>query len=105
MWGLSKDPASRPTVSEVTTVLSAVAAEDKKKADEVLAKAPRPGQKGRKAPPGDSIPPEALTKADETSPTLRMVRRLLPKSVLKSTGLTQGFFVEGEAMEREIAEL
>lgn len=37
----------------------------------------------------------------DDGPTLRMVNRLLPNSLLKSTGLTQAFFRDGKIIERE----
>ncbi len=102
-WGLAKDPAARPALSEVAEVLAGVGRGDGPAAAAVLSRAPGPDDSGPRRPPRGSIPPEALGRADESSPTLRVVQKLLPKAILRSTGLTQAFFVEGEEMEREVA--
>jgi serine/threonine protein kinase len=115
MWGLSKDPRDRPGLARVAAVLDALAAGDTEKATLELEDAPATALPPRPAPPPDAAavdeaPPELSAVAaalaeqgrDDDNPTMRIVRKILPRSLLGSTGLTQSFFVKGEEMEREV---
>lgn len=118
MWGLSKDPRDRPDLEKVSAVLEALAEGEAEVVTGELEGAPSTALPPRaepppEAPPVDEAPPEvsavaeALREkallADGENPTMRIVRKILPKAILKPTGLTQSFFVEGEEMEREVA--
>ena len=118
MWGLSKDPRDRPSVEKVATVLGALEEGAAEKIEEELEGAPKTALPPRPEPPPaaqpvDEAPPELSAVAaalrernrssDDENPTMRIVRKIVPKSILKSTGLTQSFFIEGDEMEREVA--
>jgi serine/threonine protein kinase len=108
LWGMAKDPRDRPSLSRVATALTAIAEGDHETVDRVLersaeatSKVQRSSRSSRPAFPSSRSPlPRFLS---DTSATLRVVQKILPKGVLRSTGVTQGFFIEGEEMEREVA--
>jgi len=118
MWGLSKDPRDRPTLDKVASVLDALDEGDAERVEEELEDAPKTALPPRPepppaAPPVDEAPPELSAVAaalrekgrfsEDENPTMRIVRKIVPRSILRSTGLTQSFFLEGDEMEREVA--
>ena len=100
LWGLLKEPADRPSIEELAVAVQAATTGDAAAAQRALARASALGVgEDRRPLPGASAPPARV----EERRTARFVRKLLPASVLRSTGLTQSFFAEGEELEREVA--
>lgn len=109
-WGMVKDAAQRPTLAQVTEVLEALGEDDHEAVERGLAEAverpsaePRPSESSSEPTERRRVrrrPPPAA--ADDDNPTMRIVRKILPASMLPSTGVTQAFFVEGEELEREM---
>lgn len=100
LWGMSKDPRDRPSLARVGAALEALDAGDHEAIDRALDEAA--DQTSRVARASRSSRPSLPRFLSETSATLKFVERILP-SRLKSTGLTQGFYIAGEEMERDLA--
>jgi len=105
-WGMSKDPGDRPSLKKVREALEGMASGDHEAVDKALKDAADDTAKQvrRKSVRSSSVPmrsPVPRLGAD-TSATLKFVRKIFPKNMLKPTGVTHAFFVEGDEIEREV---
>lgn len=104
-WGMSKNPAARPSLEQMSKALLGMATGDHETVDRTLASADTTNRVERRratrasSPPSRSPLPRFLT---DSSTTLKFVKKIFHKNVLSPTGLTQGFYIEGEAIEQEV---
>lgn len=112
IWGMAKDPLERPTLEQLTEAFAGLAEGDYEQVETILGQAEAAKKEAEKQREEERARARmAVMRSprpaflDDDNPTMRMVRKILPASMLKSTGLTQSFFVDGEQMEREVAQL
>jgi hypothetical protein len=112
IWGMAKDPLERPSLEQLGEALDGLASEQFDRVSKVLAQAESLKREAARARQQERAKARAAvrrsprpTLLDDDNPTMRMVKKILPASMLKSTGLTQSFFIDGEQMEREVAQL
>lgn len=104
-WGMAKDPEDRPTLEQMSKALQGMATGDHETVDSALASADITSRVERRrtarssASPSLSPLPRFLT---DSSTTLKFVKKIFPRNVLKTTGFTQAFYIEGEAIEQEV---